>query len=116
VYFVGASTHPGTGVPIVLAGAKITSMQILEDRGITIPWRGKVDVVQDQGVKQGKGTRDIDRVQKETAILSNLGIWISTVIVLGVTVLYINSGLVISWNPELKKGWGSGRLSGQGIH
>uniref|UniRef100_A0A0B7JVI2 Phytoene desaturase n=1 Tax=Bionectria ochroleuca TaxID=29856 RepID=A0A0B7JVI2_BIOOC len=28
-YFVGASTHPGTGVPIVLAGAKITAEQIL---------------------------------------------------------------------------------------
>ena len=30
LYFVGASTHPGTGVPIVLAGSKITSSQILD--------------------------------------------------------------------------------------
>jgi phytoene desaturase (3,4-didehydrolycopene-forming) len=37
-YFVGASTHPGTGVPICLAGAKITSEQILADRGQTAPW------------------------------------------------------------------------------
>ncbi|KAF6816464.1 phytoene dehydrogenase [Colletotrichum plurivorum] len=37
-YFVGASTHPGTGVPIVLAGAKITAEQILEDRGLQVPW------------------------------------------------------------------------------
>lgn len=37
-YFVGASTHPGTGVPIVLAGAKITAEQILEDLGIDVPW------------------------------------------------------------------------------
>jgi len=29
LYFVGASTHPGTGVPIVLAGAKIVSEQVL---------------------------------------------------------------------------------------
>ncbi len=29
-YFVGASTHPGTGVPICLAGAKITATQVLE--------------------------------------------------------------------------------------
>ncbi|OTA93420.1 hypothetical protein M434DRAFT_21479 [Hypoxylon sp. CO27-5] len=35
-YFVGASTHPGTGVPIVLAGAKITSEQILEDFGMGV--------------------------------------------------------------------------------
>lgn len=37
-YFVGASTHPGTGVPIVLAGAKITAEQILGDLGMPAPW------------------------------------------------------------------------------
>jgi phytoene desaturase (3,4-didehydrolycopene-forming) len=30
LYFVGASTHPGTGVPIVLAGAKLIADEILE--------------------------------------------------------------------------------------
>ncbi|KAF2007607.1 phytoene dehydrogenase [Amniculicola lignicola CBS 123094] len=29
LYFVGASTHPGTGVPIVLAGAKLVAEQVL---------------------------------------------------------------------------------------
>ncbi len=38
LYFVGASTHPGTGVPIVLAGSKITTGQILDDLGMTKPW------------------------------------------------------------------------------
>jgi len=38
LYFVGASTHPGTGVPIVLAGSKITSDQILDDYGMMKPW------------------------------------------------------------------------------
>lgn len=38
LYFVGASTHPGTGVPIVLAGSKITGNQILEDLGMLKPW------------------------------------------------------------------------------
>ena len=38
LYFVGASTHPGTGVPIVLAGSKITSDQILGDLGMVKPW------------------------------------------------------------------------------
>lgn len=39
LYFVGASTHPGTGVPIVLAGAKIVSEQILNSTpGSKIPW------------------------------------------------------------------------------
>ncbi|EHK97462.1 putative Phytoene dehydrogenase [Glarea lozoyensis 74030] len=37
-YFVGASTHPGTGVPIVLAGAKITTAQVLDDLGMEKPW------------------------------------------------------------------------------
>jgi phytoene desaturase (3,4-didehydrolycopene-forming) len=38
LYFVGASTHPGTGVPIVLAGSKITCDQILDDHGMIKPW------------------------------------------------------------------------------
>ena len=37
-HFVGASTHPGTGVPICLAGAKITATQVLEDFGMARPW------------------------------------------------------------------------------
>ncbi|KEY68149.1 hypothetical protein S7711_08337 [Stachybotrys chartarum IBT 7711] len=40
-YFVGASTHPGTGVPIVLAGAKITAEQILGDLKLPVPWGKK---------------------------------------------------------------------------
>jgi len=38
LYFVGASTHPGTGVPICLAGAKIVANQVLTDEGMEIPW------------------------------------------------------------------------------
>ncbi|KAG1205523.1 hypothetical protein G6F35_011583 [Rhizopus arrhizus] len=30
LYFVGASTHPGTGVPIVLSGSKLTSDQVCQ--------------------------------------------------------------------------------------
>ncbi|KAI9824352.1 MAG: hypothetical protein M1826_007374 [Phylliscum demangeonii] len=37
-FFVGASTHPGTGVPICLAGSKITAEQILHRFGIGTPW------------------------------------------------------------------------------
>ncbi|KAG1136883.1 hypothetical protein G6F38_011722 [Rhizopus arrhizus] len=33
LYFVGASTHPGTGVPIVLAGSKLTSDQVCRGFG-----------------------------------------------------------------------------------
>ncbi|KAI1628787.1 phytoene dehydrogenase [Exophiala viscosa] len=38
LYFVGASTHPGTGVPIVLAGSKLTTGQILDDLRLPRPW------------------------------------------------------------------------------
>lgn len=31
LYFVGASTHPGTGVPLCLSGSKIVSQQIIRD-------------------------------------------------------------------------------------
>ncbi|GAP92112.2 putative phytoene dehydrogenase [Rosellinia necatrix] len=41
VYFVGASTHPGTGVPVVLAGARLTAEQILDDLRLPVPWRGR---------------------------------------------------------------------------
>jgi len=34
LYFVGASTHPGTGVPTVLVSARLTSQRILEDAGV----------------------------------------------------------------------------------
>jgi phytoene dehydrogenase-like protein len=31
LYFVGASTHPGTGLPIVLLSARLTTERILQD-------------------------------------------------------------------------------------
>ena len=34
LYFVGASTHPGTGVPTVLISAALAAQRILEDAGI----------------------------------------------------------------------------------
>ncbi|KAG1135114.1 hypothetical protein G6F38_013039 [Rhizopus arrhizus] len=38
LYFVGASTHPGTGVPIVLAGSKLTSDQVCRGFGqVSLP-------------------------------------------------------------------------------
>jgi phytoene desaturase (3,4-didehydrolycopene-forming) len=39
LYMVGASTHPGTGVPICLAGGRLVSEQILNDNHMDVPWR-----------------------------------------------------------------------------
>jgi phytoene dehydrogenase-like protein len=33
LYFAGASTHPGTGLPIVLLSAKLTTQRILKEAG-----------------------------------------------------------------------------------
>lgn len=33
LYFVGASTHPGTGLPIVLIGARLVEERIVKARG-----------------------------------------------------------------------------------
>lgn len=38
VYFVGASTHPGAGVPTCLAGARLTAQRVLSDLEVPIPW------------------------------------------------------------------------------
>ncbi|KAI0595258.1 hypothetical protein F4775DRAFT_605177 [Biscogniauxia sp. FL1348] len=57
-YFVGASTHPGTGVPIVLAGAKITAEQILGDLGIAPPWPPG-----DSGNEKAAPTSELDRLR-----------------------------------------------------
>ncbi|KUJ14377.1 phytoene desaturase [Mollisia scopiformis] len=115
VYFVGASTHPGTGVPIVLAGAKITVEEILKDLTLPVPWGGKVAVERDEGVVQGKGTGELDRVRRGGAILSDLGIFVLALVVLGLSLGYMGSGLVVKWDPELKPRWGSGRVVGSGV-
>ncbi|HEY5902825.1 MAG TPA: phytoene desaturase family protein [Anaerolineales bacterium] len=44
LYFAGASTHPGTGLPIVLLSARLTTERILEEMG-TIPVQDPVRTV-----------------------------------------------------------------------
>ena len=62
LYFVGASTHPGTGVPICLAGSKITAEQILDDRRMDIPWtRNGEQAPSGRGEKVA--VKEIDRIQ-----------------------------------------------------
>ena len=38
LWFVGASTHPGTGVPVCLAGAKVLAEELLEGMKVSPPW------------------------------------------------------------------------------
>ncbi|KAI1876181.1 uncharacterized protein JN550_001677 [Neoarthrinium moseri] len=79
-YFVGASTHPGTGVPIVLAGAKITTEQILEDFGMPVTWQTHPSKLKDQGVPQTKSTSQLDKVHAPVSgtilYMISLSIWL----------------------------------------
>lgn len=101
VYFVGASTHPGTGVPIVLAGAKITAEQILKELNLTVPWEGKESLVRDQGVKQGKGTSGIDKIKRPA--FASSGLW--AILLLGMLLLLSNAGVVLSTGGTTTGRW-----------
>jgi phytoene desaturase (3,4-didehydrolycopene-forming) len=61
LYFVGASTHPGTGVPICLAGGKIVASQILKDAKMDIPWEDEMQVMK-------KSEKAIDEVHVRLSI------------------------------------------------
>ncbi|HBE25765.1 MAG TPA: hypothetical protein DDW33_08780 [Ktedonobacter sp.] len=37
LYFVGSSTHPGTGLPMVLLSARLTTERILKEVGVPYP-------------------------------------------------------------------------------
>jgi len=37
VYFVGASTHPGTGVPTALVSARLVAERVLDDHAVSAP-------------------------------------------------------------------------------
>ncbi|KAE8824960.1 hypothetical protein PTNB73_07153 [Pyrenophora teres f. teres] len=97
LYFVGASTHPGTGVPIVLAGAKLVAEQILEDRHqeSCIPW-GKATTSQK---KQGS-TSHLDRTQNGPYLSWLVWILLSvfmTVVASGAWVSRNGVGLMGDW-------------------
>ncbi|KAI8956610.1 phytoene desaturase [Daldinia sp. FL1419] len=93
-YFVGASTHPGTGVPITLAGAKITAEQILDDFRAPVPWRGKAAMGMDgdQGALQNERTSPLDTIQR-----SGLGISFLRVVLYLYVLVSMVSMVYILW-------------------
>lgn len=79
LYFVGASTHPGTGVPIVLAGSKITTGQILDDLKIQEPWTSGTHVTR-------KVSDNLDRPLRRPFDLLNV---LTCLALLGLLMAYI---------------------------
>lgn len=79
LHFVGASAHPGTGVPIVLAGAKLTSEQVLEDFGMEKPW----DVV-------ATGKKDVGEIDQMHVLplLSNIHMAVLTLVMAALILMY----------------------------
>jgi phytoene desaturase (3,4-didehydrolycopene-forming) len=66
LYFVGASTHPGTGVPIVLAGAKLVTEQVLKHMGLQ-------DRIARQDRDGEKGTRNVSALDvQQSGMFSQL--------------------------------------------
>ena len=84
LHFVGASTHPGTGVPICLAGSKVTSEQVLDVFAMEAPWS-----IRARG--QGKGeVKEIDKMHV-LPLLSNFHIALLALILMVVTFLWQGS-------------------------
>ncbi|CAG9467515.1 unnamed protein product [Pedinophyceae sp. YPF-701] len=40
LYFVGASTRPGNGVPLVMISGRLAAERVLQDQGVAVPWSG----------------------------------------------------------------------------
>ncbi|KIX06153.1 uncharacterized protein Z518_04127 [Rhinocladiella mackenziei CBS 650.93] len=89
LYFVGASTHPGTGVPIVLAGSKITAGQILDGLGLTIPWP--------QGGHQIRTVSGLDDRGKAPAGLNRALVLVLHVLLLLISAVVTRRHLYQSW-------------------
>lgn len=43
VYLVGGGTHPGSGLPVIFEGARISARLLAEDLGLPVPWRRDQD-------------------------------------------------------------------------
>lgn len=76
-YFVGASAHPGTGVPIAIAGSRLCTEAVLEDLGMPLP---RTYTPRDTLSKRGP----LDRQHRRSLlyILEDIA-WVATPYILG---------------------------------
>jgi phytoene desaturase (3,4-didehydrolycopene-forming) len=97
LYMVGASAHPGTGVPICLAGGRLVAEQVCHDNGVGIPWEHH-DVKAKWAPAKGRD-ESLDRVDRRLwldswqhwmvlALMLNLVPWV--VLALGLWVHWVD--------------------------
>ncbi|BFZ65073.1 hypothetical protein YB2330_006236 [Saitoella coloradoensis] len=77
LYFVGASTQPGTGVPIVLCGARMVSEQVCGDYGVKARWlEGKKKEVRSGLDKVNKPGVGLTSIAVFVALIAMLLVWL----------------------------------------
>ncbi|ORX38700.1 hypothetical protein BD324DRAFT_599654 [Kockovaella imperatae] len=59
-YFVGASAHPGTGVPIAIAGSRLCTQEILKDHHVSLP--------STYGPSKPEGVSSLDTLRRRSVI------------------------------------------------
>jgi phytoene desaturase len=64
MYLVGGGTHPGSGLPVIYEGARITSNLLCEDFGVRAPW-GAGD-----GTEQAEFGSDFAEIPRAAKILT----------------------------------------------
>ena len=62
MYLVGGGTHPGSGLPVIYEGARITSRLLTRDLGIEFDWTVPEANTQKKAEKPGNGSRGYDEV------------------------------------------------------
>lgn len=86
LYMVGASAHPGTGVPICLAGGALVAEQICGDYGVEVSWKKNQQEKKKAKEEQVRGK--LDRLERPMW-LDSWEQWVSVLIYLLVAVFAV---------------------------
>jgi len=92
MYFVGASTHPGTGVPVVTCGSKLTAEKVLKDLQVDIPWdltvRSNRAISVDRATDPSGRTTALNKMSKPWLLEFRENHWLLSILLLPIIILY----------------------------
>ncbi|KAA1095672.1 hypothetical protein PGTUg99_021704 [Puccinia graminis f. sp. tritici] len=92
MYFVGASTHPGTGVPVVACGSKLTAEKVLKDLKVRIPWdltvRSNRPITVDPATDPSGRTTTLNKMSKPWLLDLKENNWLLSILLLPFIVLF----------------------------